>query len=126
MDEKGGITLFDFDDCVYSWYVYDIAMVVFYLVNGRDDAREYTRETLSHFMPAYLAENDLAGEWMNEVPAFLKLREIDLYALIHRSFDVDSLDDPWCKRYMAGRRERIEMGVPFADLEASDFHMGSG
>ena len=121
VDEKGRITLFDFDDCVYSWYVYDIAMVVFYLANGRDDAREYTRELLSHFMPAYLAENNLEARWMNEIPAFLTLREIDLYALIHRSFDVENLDDPWCKRYMDGRRERIEKGIPFADLEPDDF-----
>jgi len=121
VDEEGRITLFDFDDCVYSWYVYDIAMVVFYLANGRDDACEYTRELLSHFMPAYLAENDLDGRWMTEIPAFLKLREIDLYALIHRSFDVENLDDPWCSRYMDGRRERIEKGIPFADLEPDDF-----
>ncbi len=124
VDEDGGITLFDFDDCVYSWYVYDIAMTVFYLVNGRDDAREFTREFLSHFMPAYLAENSLDTAWMDEIPAFLKLREIDLYALIHRSFDVEKLDDPWCKRYMDGRRERIEEGLPFEDLVAPDFHVG--
>ena len=120
VDQDGGITLFDFDDCVYAWYVYDIAMVVFYLANGRDDAREFTRELLSHFMPAYLAENELDAAWMNEIPAFLKLREIDLYALIHRSFDVDSLEDPWCRRYLDGRRERIENEIPFADLEPSD------
>ncbi len=124
VDEDGGITLFDFDDCVYSWYVYDIAMTVFYLANGRDNAREFTREFLSHFMPAYLAENSLDTAWMDEIPAFLKLREIDLYALIHRSFDVENLDDPWCKRYMDGRRERIEKGLPFEDLVASDFRAG--
>jgi Ser/Thr protein kinase RdoA (MazF antagonist) len=121
VDEDGRITLFDFDDCVYSWYVYDIAMVIFYLANGRDDAREYTRALLSHFMPAYLAENDLDARWMREIPSFLKLREIDLYALIHRSFDVENLDDTWCARYMDGRRERIEKGIAFADLQPDDF-----
>jgi len=121
VDDDGSITIFDFDDCVYSWYVYDIAMVVFYLANGRDDARAYTRELLSHFMPAYLEENRLDSIWMKEIPAFLKLREMDLYALIHRSFDVENLKDPWCRRYMDGRRERIERDIPFADLEPEDF-----
>jgi Ser/Thr protein kinase RdoA (MazF antagonist) len=121
VDDDGKITLFDFDDCVYSWYIYDIAMVVFYLANGREDAREFIREFLSHFMPAYLAENGLDTAWMDKIPAFLKLREIDLYAVIHRSFDVENLDDPWCCRYMNGRRERIEKGLAFADLEPADF-----
>jgi len=30
--EDNQITLFDFDDCVYGWCVYDIAMVIFYMV----------------------------------------------------------------------------------------------
>ena len=28
----GNITLFDFDDCVYGHFIYDIAMVIFYAV----------------------------------------------------------------------------------------------
>jgi hypothetical protein len=47
----------------------------------------------------------------------LKLREIDLYAVIHRSFDVDNLDDPWVARYMHNRKQRIEDGVPTIDFD---------
>ncbi len=31
MDTDGKLTLFDFDDCVYSWFVNDIAIVLFYI-----------------------------------------------------------------------------------------------
>ena len=117
VDEDGRITLFDFDDCVYSWYVYDISMVVFYMVVGREDASGFTKEFMSHFLPAYSSECRLDDAGLTEIPLFLKLREIDLYAVIHRSFDVENLSDPWCRRYMSGRRERIEKGVPFVDLD---------
>ena len=43
--------------------------------------------------------------------------EIDLYALIHRSFDVENLDDPWCARYMDGRKEKIENEVPYIEFD---------
>lgn len=123
VDAEGRITLFDFDDCVYSWYIYDIAMVLFYMVVGRDDAPEFTEEFMSHFLPAYVSECSLEGAWLDKIPFFLKLREIDLYAVIHRSFDVEHLDDPWCRRYMDGRRERIEEGLPFVDFDFRNLAM---
>ncbi|MGD9401159.1 MAG: phosphotransferase [bacterium] len=123
VDERGNITLFDFDDCVYAWYVYDIAMVVFYMIVGKDDPAGLTGEFMSHFLPAYAAECSMQSRWLEEIPYFLKLREIDLYAVIHRSFDVDNLDDPWCRRYMEGRRERIEEGVPFVDFSFPDLEV---
>ena len=47
----------------------------------------------------------------------MKLREIDLYAVIHRSFDINNLDDPWCAWYMNGRKEKIESGKPYLDYD---------
>ena len=117
VDESGEITLFDFDDCVYSWYVYDIAMVVFYMLVGRDDAPAFAGEFMAHFLPAYVSECPLEERWLEEIPVFLKLREIDLYAVIHRSFDVENLEDAWCRRYMDGRRERIEADLAFVDFD---------
>jgi Ser/Thr protein kinase RdoA (MazF antagonist) len=117
VDDGGDITLFDFDDCVYSWYIYDISMVVFYMLVGKEDAPALAGEFMSHFLPAYALECGLEEAWLSEIPYFLKLREIDLYAVIHRSFDVADLDDPWCKRYMDGRQQRIEDGTPFVDFD---------
>jgi Ser/Thr protein kinase RdoA (MazF antagonist) len=115
--DDGTITLFDFDDCVYGWFVYDIAMVVFYAAMGRQDMPAFTRHFLTHFFRGYSVENRLDPVWLKEIPLFLSLREVDLYAVIHRSFDVATLDDPWCVRYMTGRRPRIETAVPFIDFD---------
>ena len=116
IDDTGGITLFDFDDCNYSWFANDIAIVLFYKIVNRADAAALTQEFMSYFLQGYRRENWLDPAWLKEIPHFLKLREIDLYAIIHRSFDVHNLDDPWCARYMRGRRSRIEDGIPYVDF----------
>ena len=113
VDDAGRVTLFDFDDCGYSWYANDIAIVLFYLITNRDGAAELTREFMPHFLRGYRRENRLDPIWLKELPHFLKLREIELYAVIHRSFDVDHIDNVWCAKFMAGQigrascRERV-------------------
>ena len=121
VDNDGQITLFDFDDCVYGWYVYDIAMVVFYMVVNHPDPDGLMQAFWPRFWAGYCAENTLDPAWLAEIPWFLKLREIDLYALHFRSFDdVDNLDNPWSRQYMDGRRERIEGDVPLVVFDFAD------
>lgn len=117
VDEEGRITLFDFDDCSYGWFIYDIAIVLFYMVVGRGDVQAFTEEFMSCFLRGYRRENRLNPRWLKEIPRFLKMREIDLYAVIHRSFDVNDLRDKWCARYMQGRKQRIEHGVPYINYD---------
>ncbi len=117
VDDAGRITLFDFDDCAYSWFMNDIAIVLFYAAVNTDDPSAFTEHFMTHFLKGYKSENHLSPAWLKEIPHFLKLREIDLYAIIHRSFDVDNLeDDPWVANYMQGRKEKIENDVPFIDF----------
>jgi Ser/Thr protein kinase RdoA (MazF antagonist) len=119
VDDDGEITLFDFDDCTYSWFINDIAIVLFYIVLGEKDQATFTREFMTNFLRGYRQENDFDADWLKEIPSFLKLREIDLYAVIHRSFDVDNLEDPWVARFMEGRKQRIENEIPFIDFNFS-------
>jgi Ser/Thr protein kinase RdoA (MazF antagonist) len=117
VDEQGRITLFDFDDCTYSWYINDVAIALFYAVTNVAEPENVGRTFWTRFRRGYEAENTLDPAWLEQVPHFLKLREIDLYAAIHRSFDVDNLTNPWVSQFMAGRRERISNGVPYLDLD---------
>jgi len=114
---EGEITLFDFDDCVYSWFIYDIAMVLFYAAMFKDDKGAFTASFMHNFLCGYTRENKLDPQWLTELPYFLKLREIDLYAQIHFSFDVENLTDEWNIRYMQGRKEHIEAGLPYIDFD---------
>ena len=118
VDEAGNITLFDFDDCVYSWFIYDIAMVLFYAVPfDPSGASRRTGEFMPGFLRGYRRENRLDPVWLKQLPYWLKMREIDLYAIVYRSFDVNNLDDPWVASYMEGRKQRIENDVPFIDFD---------
>jgi Ser/Thr protein kinase RdoA (MazF antagonist) len=117
VDEDYTLTLFDFDDCVYGHFIYDIAMVVFYIVGwGRDDIPGF----IGHFMPVFLQGyreyNRLDPYWLTELPHFLKLREIDLFAAILFSVG-ETPTHPWSARYMRGRRERIEQDLPFMTVD---------
>ncbi len=113
------ITLFDFDDCQYCWFVMDIAMALFYVLphdcRGEKE-RTFARDALSQLLDGYTKEYNLAPRWIAEIPSFLKLREIDLYIAIHRSMDLNNLD-PWCASFMKERKEKIENDVPFVEIE---------
>ena len=37
--------------------------------------------------------------------------------VIHRSYDVTNIEHPWCKKYMDGRKEKIEKDMPFLEYD---------
>jgi len=115
---EGQITLFDFDDCQYAWFAYDVAMALFYTLPHHCVGEEnvaFAQDAFKQFMDGYRRENTLAPEWLKRIPLFMKLREIDLYIAIHRSFDLDDLD-PWCASFMRDRKYKIEHDVPYVDM----------
>ncbi|RPJ36924.1 MAG: hypothetical protein EHM21_18620 [Chloroflexi bacterium] len=113
------ITLFDFDDCAYAPFVYDIAMALFYAVPHHCDTPadlQIARTFYHAFMEGYRLENQLDPAWLKEIPYFLKLREMDLYIIIHRSFDISNLG-PWEASFMDGRKERLENDIPYIAID---------
>ena len=119
VDKDGKLCLFDFDDSLHSWFVCDLAIVLFYMTVGKEKDTASAGEFMTHFLAGYAQENKLDPKWLKEIPKFLKIREIDLYAVIHRSFDVNNIDNPWVAGFMKGRKERIERDVPFLDIDFS-------
>jgi len=118
VDADYNLTLFDFDDCVYGHFIYDIAMVIFYAGTNESDAAGFTGRFMPAFLSGYREENRLDPIWLAELPHFMKLREIDLFAAIHfSSEDGDHPDHPWSARYMKGRREKIEADLPFIEFD---------
>lgn len=117
VDEDYTLTLFDFDDCVYGHFIYDIAMVLFYIVPWEPQAAAaYTAGFMPVFLEGYRENNRLDAKWLKEIPHFLKLREIDLYGAILHDMGETPVDS-WCARYLRGRRERIEQDVPFIEYD---------
>ncbi len=125
VDDRGRLTLFDFDDCCYGHFIYDVAMVIFYAATNTDDPAAYARQFFPPFWRGYRQENELDPVWLNEIPWFLKLREIDLYAVIHRSYGADHIPDSWAAQFMRGRKEKIDAAVPYLDVDFPSLYTGS-
>lgn len=117
VDDAGAITLFDFDDCVYSWFCNDIAIVLFYIVQDADEAAAFTQDFMTHFLRGYQQAYRLETQWLQEIPAFLKVREILLYAAMYRDYAENSIDDEWAARFMQERQSKIEQDMPFIDFD---------
>lgn len=122
VDEHGTITLFDFDDIAYMWYANDVAMVLFYASMGWEDGQAFVNTFSPPFLAGYREEWEINGRWLAEIPHFMKLREIDLYAIINRDFTPEQIvEDGWLNRFMNGRREKLLQGVPFLDVDFTKF-----
>ena len=117
VDEMGQITLFDFDECAYNWFINDIAVALFYIVQDAEDWRAFTEEFMLHFLRGYIQACPLDFTWLKEISSFLKIREIELYAVMHRDFDVNNIEDEWCARFMHHRKSRIDNDVPYIDFD---------
>jgi Ser/Thr protein kinase RdoA (MazF antagonist) len=127
VDEHGQITLFDFDDCVYGHFVYDIAMVIFYAVTNHPEPVEFCARFWPLFWQGYCEENQLDPIWLKEILPFMKLREIDLYGILSRDYP-DLSGDGWGASFMRGRREIIRAERPYIDFNfeeiVQDEHSG--
>ena len=141
MDADGTLTLFDFDDCAYSWFINDIAIVLFYISMdaeelGFKDSASFTHEFMTHFLRGYRQAYTLSPAWLKEIPAFLKLRELELYAVVHRDFQIDGVEHwvlerfkqipgfdvnsdghMWIANFMRERKPSIEQGLPFIEYD---------
>lgn len=127
VDDQGTITLFDFDEAQYSWFVEDIAIQLYYLVyvyggeDGRASREEQAGRFMEHFMRGYEREHRLDRQWLRLMPLFLRVRELIVYIGTFRRWDgVDesfsSSDNQWFKDWVAESRQRIEQGVPIVDI----------
>lgn len=113
------ITIIDFDECEYSWFVYDIAVYLFYYILGGDPKDidiEANKKLFKKFMSGYIQENEINMYWIEKLPDFLRLREFVLLSSIYRSFNLDSLGK-WQKDYIEVTENRIKNNIPFVNID---------
>lgn len=119
--DEGRITVFDFDDSSYQWFASDIAIALYYTVWWKcsdyqpKDREIYAKQFLEHFLVGYNEENRLEDAWLDEIPFFLKLRDITLYTVFYKKFGQHNLER--YQRLLDGIRTRIEREVPIVYLE---------
>lgn len=117
---QNDITVFDFDECEYSWFVSDIAVCMLYYLIGGDPkglkrrARE-AGDWFSLIMRGYVTENAIGSDQMEHMDLFLRMREYNLlsYNLERRSEGFSE----WQRGLVNGILHRIRHGKPFADID---------
>lgn len=116
---KQVITLIDFDDCAYGWFVMDIAVLLFdiLVLYPGTDKEKYALNFLRNFLTGYLPEKSLSMFWLEQLPLFLKLLEINIYDRVAKFYPDDAGE--WSPKFMPGRKERLEDNVPYVDLDYS-------
>jgi Ser/Thr protein kinase RdoA (MazF antagonist) len=81
--ETGNITVFDFDDACYGWFMYDLACAWEGGVGRtmfQPEARKrmaFMERYFDQVMLGYYRENTLAQEWLGQLPLFLKVVEME-------------------------------------------------
>ncbi|MBT4963228.1 MAG: phosphotransferase [Francisellaceae bacterium] len=77
IDEKE-VTFFDFDDCTYHWFSFDIAnglySLLFIIHNEGIDCSLTFDECVDLFLQGYRKEKDIEQVWVNRIPCFVKYR----------------------------------------------------
>ncbi|MEW5869833.1 MAG: phosphotransferase [Chloroflexota bacterium] len=112
------ITFFDFDDCAYGWYIMDIAMLIFDVLvvyNGLD-RQQFGARFLESLLRGYLPQKPMRIFWMQQLPHFVKLLEISIYAELYRDYDPATAGE-WVNKFMLGREQCIRQGVPYVSLD---------
>ncbi|MGE8206919.1 phosphotransferase enzyme family protein [Heyndrickxia sp. NPDC080065] len=115
------IYVFDFDDASYQYFVSDIAIPLYYAVNSkhffgtREERNQFAHKFLTAFLDGYNEENQLTREWLERIPLFLQLRDIDLYAVFNKKIAPEDRNER-VVHWMSEIKERIEKNVPIVDI----------
>jgi Ser/Thr protein kinase RdoA (MazF antagonist) len=120
----GQVAIIDFDDCAYGWFAIDVAMALFdvlvlYNPTNEADKQRFALRFMSSYLSGYHLENDLPIFWQSQIPHFLKLKELCIYATLVGFPDIDQADT-WGGRFMRGRSTRVANEVPYVDIDFSD------
>lgn len=117
---NGEITVFDFDDCLYHWFVCDIAIAIYHAIEAmrftnEKEKNKFAYNFIKNFMAGYISENYIEEYWIENIPLFLEYRRICSYSFMYKILEGKDLDERK-KDYMENRRGEIKNRVPYIDF----------
>jgi amicoumacin kinase len=118
----GRITVFDFDNCEYAWFVKDLAVLLFYVAQAapRGQRDEAVAAMLGPFLEGYRELRPCDRESLAAIPDLLALQRSMNYALLHQYRDPDVLDEDTLDKWRRFRRD-IEADTPVVQLDFASF-----
>ncbi len=85
LEESGTLMLFDFELCCRSWYIHDVAIVLYYAESHPQSSiiPNFQRYFLDHFWQGYQGEFLLPSQEERQlIPTFLLYRDLMVYAYL--------------------------------------------
>lgn len=119
------IVLFDFGDCEYNWFVYDIAIVLYHAIQTIDESDTQGRKDFAclfihSFLQGYFTENNLDKYWLSKIPFFLDYRQIFSYIYFINFLSEEQKNNENVKDILKGMRTKIENDVPYLNIKFND------
>jgi len=93
---QGHLEVFDTDDCLYNWFVADIACILTSLAlspRSEPDSKTFVKQFLYHFGAGYSQEFSLAAEEIRRLPLFLRHRELVVLGALCHKWDFSRLSE---------------------------------
>ncbi|WML48184.1 phosphotransferase [Neobacillus sp. PS3-34] len=119
------ITVFDFDDCSYHWYAYDMAVSFYHafwqVTSFTPEYTDFSEVFWHYFLTGYCSAHKLRNEILQQVPIFLKIREIFLIVLFKEKWDLENLEE-WQKYTLNDLEDRIINKIPFSKTIFDSFY----
>jgi Ser/Thr protein kinase RdoA (MazF antagonist) len=119
---KSTLTVFDFDNCEYAWFVKDIAVILFYVARAeRPEHRdEAAAAFLGPFLEGYREVRPCEHAWLAAIPDMLALQRSMNYALWHQYRDPSDASEEDLDTWRRFRRD-IEAETPVLKLDFERF-----
>ena len=113
--DNGDMTIFDFDDACYFWFVYELACaweggIGRTMFRPLDKRQAFMDRYMEQLLEGYNRENSLNAEWLERLPLFLQV--IQMEEFLHYAQYLDGPDD----EIQAGlnyKRRCIEEDIPY-------------
>ena len=112
---NGDITVFDFDDCCYFWFMYELASaweggIGRVMFRGLDERIRFMDHYMEQVMLGYVRENSISAEWLERLPLFIKLVQIEEF--LHFVQYIDD-PDPELQAELGYKIKCIEDDIPY-------------
>jgi Ser/Thr protein kinase RdoA (MazF antagonist) len=117
IDRKNKVTVFDFDECEYSWFAVDIAICMHcYLIGAKPmeltNKSEMAESMLYHLLLGYKITNTI-GEMISELQSFFRIRDyIYLSTILEKEGELSG----WEKQFVETAMNRLINSDVFLDF----------
>jgi amicoumacin kinase len=118
----GELHVFDFDDSTQFFFVSDVAIPLYYSVWWKfrnetlENRSQFGERFLIAFLQGYMSECEIEDVWVKRIPHFLLLRDLTLYSVFHKKWDLANLSEGE-QSLLTQIRERLHQDEPIVELD---------